>query len=303
MHIILAGGTGFIGKELIHRLAKNNQRVTLLTRKPSSEIKNPLVTQVQWDGKNSGTWEKSFESAHAVINLCGEPIAGKRWSKTQKERILSSRIDSTKAICDAISKSSRKPSVLINASGAGYYGNRSEESLIESAPAGKGFLPETCIAWEKEAQRAESCGVRVVMLRIGMVLEKNGGALEKLLPPFYFFAGGPLGSGKQGMPWIHREDILGIIQFALHHTDISGPVNVTAPEVVSNQQFSKILGKVLRRPSWLKAPAWALKLLLGEMADELLLSGQRPVPSKLLRTGYKFRYFALEPALRSILHK
>ncbi len=192
---------------------------------------------------------------------------------------------------------------MINASGAGYYGNRTEESLIESAPPGNGFLPETCIAWEKEAQRAESAGVRVVMLRTGMVLEKKGGALEKLLPPFYFFSGGPLGSGKQGMPWIHREDVLGIILFCLKHPDINGPLNATAPEIVTNEQFSKILGKILHRPSWLKAPGWALKLLLGEMAEELLLSGQRPVPSKLLRTGYHFRYFALEPALRSILGK
>ena len=300
MKIILAGGTGFIGKELVLSLYQKGHEIVQLTRKSPDE-KSRLVTQVQWDGKTLGPWAELLDGADAVINLCGEPIAGKRWSEPQKKIIVTSRLDTTRVIIDAISKSSRKPKVLINASGAGFYGNRPDEILTESAPPGKGFLPRTCIAWEEEAKRAESLGVRVVLLRIGMVLEKSGGALDKLIPPFHFFAGGPLGNGKQGMPWIHRADILGIIQFVLDHSEISGPVNLTAPEIITNEQFSQILGEVLHRPSWLRAPAWALKILLGKMAEELLLSGQRATPAKILGAGYQFQYPELKLALTDIL--
>lgn len=303
MRIILAGGTGFIGQELVRVLNQNGHQVILLTRKFSPQSKNPLLTHAQWDGKTLSSWAQFFEGADAVINLCGEPVAGKRWNERQKNLILSGRLEATHAICEAISKAVKKPEVLINASGAGYYGNRPDEMLSESAPSGKGFLAQTCVTWELAAKRAESLGVRVVMLRIGMVLANDGGALEKLLPPFYFYAGGPLGSGKQGLPWIHRDDVAGIILHLLLHREISGPVNTVAPEMVTNEQFSKVLGKILHRPARLKTPAWTLKLILGEMAEELLLSGQKTVPAKLLRAGYQFKYPELEPALRAILAK
>lgn len=301
MNIVLAGGTGFIGKELVHALGKEGHRVVLLTRK-STEGSSRLVTEVQWDGKTLDNWASFMDGADAVINLCGESIAAKRWSEQRKKALLASRLETTHALIEAISKVPRKPEVLINASGAGYYGNRPDEMLTESAPAGKGYLAQTCITWELEARRAEAHGVRTVMLRMGMVLEK-GGALEKIAAPFRFYLGGPLGNGKQGLAWIHRDDVIGIILHLLNHRDLSGPVNVVAPEAVTNVQFSNTLGKILHRPSWLPAPAWTLKLLMGEMAGELLLSGQQPVPAKLLRSGYQFKFSGLEAALRDILAK
>lgn len=303
LNIVVAGGTGFIGGELVSVLNQNGHKVTLLSRRIDPKRNQSGLKQVEWDGKNLGPWAKSFEGADAVINLCGEPIAGKRWSEEQKKLILSSRLDSTQIIYEAIAKSARKPEVLINASGAGYYGNRPDEMLTESAPPGKGFLAHTCVTWELAAKRAESLGVRVALLRIGMVLEKNGGALQKLLPPFYFYLGGPLGNGKQGMPWIHRDDVVGIILHLLEHRGISGPVNTAAPEILTNEQFSQILGGILKRPAKLHVPAPALKFMLGEMAQELLLSGQKQVPAKLLSSGYRFKYPELESALRTILGK
>ncbi len=296
MNIVLAGGTGFIGARLISELAGQGHRVVLLTRRPASASQNPMVTSAQWDGENPGSWCAFLDGADAVINLCGEGIATKPWTEKRKKEILESRIKPTAAIINAIEKAQRRPALLINASGAGFYGDYQTDRVSETAPAGKGFLAETCRQWESAAFKAEDLGVRVVVLRIGVVLEKEGGALAKMIPPFLFFAGGPLGPGTQFFPWIHRDDLINIILHALLKTDLSGPVNAVAPEGVTMAQFCKTLGKVLRRPSWAPVPAPVLKLLLGEMS-ELFLQGANIVPAKLMRSGFQFRYPELLPAL------
>lgn len=301
MKIILTGGTGFIGAPLRERLLEEGHDVILLTRNPSHAGSQPSgkLKTVFWDGKNPGPWADKINGADAVINLAGEPIAAKRWSDAQKKRIQESRLDATRAVVSAIQKAAKKPHLLINASAVGYYGNVPEGEVTEDHPRGTDFLSETCSRWEEAARTAEPLGVRVVRLRIGIVLEKNGGALKKMLPPFRFFMGGPLGSGRQWFPWIHREDVIGVILFALKNQNLSGPVNLTAPQSVTMKEFCTTLGQVMHRPSWAPVPAIVLKLLLGEMAD-LLLSGQKAVPKKLLEAGYSFQHPNLEEALKSL---
>ena len=301
MKIILAGGTGFIGKALIQTLVGEGHRVVILTRHAGKMkwMNKRFVTEIIWDGKHLGDWAKEFDGVDAVINLAGESIAAKRWSAAQKKHIIDSRISSTKAIVDAIRQANHKPSVLINASAVGYYGNVENGDVTESSPKGSGFLSDTCDQWEKEAREAEVLGVRVVILRFGVVLGEGGGALSKMIPPFKMFIGGPLGSGRQWFPWVHREDVTGVIHFALINTKLSGPVNVTAPDSVNMKQFCKQLGKAMGRPSWAPVPAFALKLMLGEMS-EMLLTGQKAVPKKLSENGYSFYYPSLEEALKKL---
>lgn len=304
MHIVVSGGTGFIGKPLLSKLEAENYHTILLTRHPhtskSKLIKNIMLEK--WDAESDGPWSSTIDGAQAVINLTGESIAAKRWTPEQKEKLISSRIKSTRALVQAIAKAEKKPPVFINASAVGYYGNVPEGDVSETAPKGNGFLADICNQWEEEALKASAFGVRVVLLRIGIVLEKGGGALDKMIPPFKMFAGGPLGSGKQWFPWIHRDDILGAIIFALKNQSLSGPINLTAPNPVRMNQFCSALGKTMRRPSWAPVPAFALKLLLGEMS-EMLLGGQKAIPQKLLQSGYAFKHPDLRPALESIIKK
>ena len=304
MQIVLTGGTGFIGKTLTRRLAQAGHRVILLTRRPEAvrQSSEDSVQIVSWDGKTLGPWVPSLNGADAVVNLAGEPIAAKRWTPAQKARILSSRMDATGALVAAIAQAKKRPSVLVNASAVGYYGSVESGDVTESHPRGRGFLADTCERWEQEARKAEALGVRVVLLRFGIVLEKDGGALAKMLPPFKFFAGGPLGSGRQWLPWIHREDLIGAVLFVLERARLSGPVNVTAPEPVTMKQFCAALGKSLHRPSWAPVPAFLLRTALGEMS-EMLLTGQRVIPQKLETSGYRFRYPRIEEALYSVLQK
>ncbi|HXV27988.1 MAG TPA: TIGR01777 family oxidoreductase [bacterium] len=302
MKIILTGGTGFIGKALLDRLLELEHRVVLLTRNPMQGkflLKGYGEAQ-QWDGETEGPWTNHFESADAVINLAGESIVAKRWTTQQKARIISSRIKATKAIANAIAKAGKKPAVFVNASAMGYYGNVENGDVTESDPHGTGFLAETCEQWESQAREAEKSGVRVVLTRIGIVLEKNGGALQRMLLPFRFFMGGHLGSGKQWFSWVHREDIVEAIIFLLNQPTVSGPVNLVSPNPVTMKEFCKTLGKVMGRPSWAPVPAFMLRLLLGEMS-EMLLTGQRVIPKKLQDAGYRFKYPNLEDALRAIL--
>jgi uncharacterized protein (TIGR01777 family) len=303
MKIILAGCTGFIGQALIQALLSNGHSLWLLTRSPEKASREwgDQVKFLKWDAGSSGDWMREFDGADAVINLTGESIAGKKWTAEQKKKIVASRVDSTKVIAEAILKSKNKPAVFINASAVGYYGNVNSGDVTEDTiPTEKSFLADTCTQWENEAKRADVEGVRVIRLRIGIVLEKNGGALAKMIPPFKFFIGGPLGSGKQWMPWIHRDDIIGLIQFVLAHEEVSGAVNATAPHPVTMKEFCQKLGAALHRPCWAPVPAVALKILLGEMA-EMLLGGQKAVPKKLLQAGYAFKYPHLEDALREII--
>ncbi len=300
MNIVLAGGTGFIGKSLVDELVRRNHRIVLLTRRASAQKKNSSVTPVEWDGKTQGKWTAFVDGSDAVINLCGESVAAKRWDPEQKKRILSSRVDPAKALAESILSAKKKPAVYIQASGSGYYGDRGPEILTETAGPGNDFLAETCVQWEGAAAGKLPNETRIVFARFGAVLEKDGGAIRKMLPPFRFFLGGPLGSGNQWMPWIHRDDAVGILIYALTAENLRGPVNGTAPETVTMKKFAQTMGECLKRPSWMPVPSGALKILMGEAA-ELLLNSQRAIPAALMRSGYQFRYPHLKDALSAII--
>lgn len=304
MKIVVSGGTGFIGRPLCASLCQEGHRVTLLTRRKeeAQRLFGSAVTAVEWNGKEAGAWENCLEGADAVINLAGAPIADARWTDTRKRLLIESRILTTRLLVETLSRRSSKPRILISASGIGYYGASDDRLLDEGAARGQGFLADLCLAWEAEALRAAEFGVRVVTLRTGMVLERDGGALPKMLLPFRLFVGGPIMPGTQWVSWIHRRDHIGLIQWLLAMPSVSGPVNAVAPEAVTMNRFCKVLGQVLHRPSWLPLPGFALQVALGELAT-LMTRGQRVNPAKALSGGYVFRYPTLEPALRAILAK
>jgi uncharacterized protein (TIGR01777 family) len=303
MNIILAGGSGFIGKALTARLLADGHSVTLLTRDPARvHVSGSALRVQQWDAATVGAWGASVDGADAVINLTGELISGKRWSPAQKELIRSSRISSTRAIVQAIGAATKKPSLLINASAVGYYGDVPSGDVPESFPAGRGFLAEVCQEWESSAYAAQAHGVRVVTPRLGVVLAPDGGALAKMLLPFRLFVGGPIGSGRQWFPWIHRDDVVAGILFLLRTPTVSGPVNFAGPEAVTMKEFCRALEAAMGRPSWAPVPAPILRIMLGEMAG-MILGGQRVVPKKLSGAGYTFRYPTVGAALREIMHE
>ncbi|MGD1043864.1 MAG: TIGR01777 family oxidoreductase [Bacteroidota bacterium] len=302
MKVIIAGGSGLVGRKLIEELLRGQHVVTMLSRRPERTEKIfPRATIKFWDAKTNDGLTDVLEGADAVINLTGESIAAKRWTHIQKERILSSRIESTQALVDAIKQTKRKPSVLLNASAVGYYGNVPESEVTEASPRGAGFLADVCALWEVEALKVREFGVRVVLLRTGIVLDKNGSALQKLLLPFRLFIGGPLGSGKQWFPWIHLQDEVRAILFAMENEHITGSINLAAPESVRMMEFCRKLGKILHRPSWVHVPAFVLKCALGEMAEPLLLDGQKVIPQKLIDARFEFQFPKLEDALRDLL--
>ncbi len=302
MHVVVTGGTGFIGRALCMSLSREGHRVTLLTRKgqAASRLVGPSVTTVEWNGRDSGAWEERLEGADAVINLAGAPLADARWTHARKRLLTDSRVQLTRRLVEAISRRSAKPRVLISASGIGYYGPSDDRVLSEAAPQGERFLADLCVAWEGEARRAEEFGTRVVLLRTGMVLERDGGALPKMLLPFRLYLGGPIMPGTQWVSWIHRNDHVGLMEWALTTTTVSGPINVVAPEPERMQAFCETLGRVLRRPCWLPVPETVLSLALGELGT-VMTTGQRVSPQKALEHGYVFQYPSLEPALRAIL--
>jgi hypothetical protein len=299
MKVLLAGGTGFLGSHVARALVHAGHHVAVLTRNPGAARRAPGVEAELWDGRTPGRWVESLATAGAVVNLAGESLNARRWSVRQKANIVESRVHATRAVVDAMAPLSG-PRILINASGVGYYGPIADGEVREDHAQGMGFLAETCGLWEREAIRAERPGTRVVRLRMGVVLGEHGGALEKLLIPFRLFLGGPIGSGRQWFPWIHREDVAEIILFVLERTSITGALNLAAPEPVTMETFCRTLGKVLHRPSWFRVPAGLLKVALGERA-EIVLEGQNAVPFRLLENGYAFRYPRLEDALRSVL--
>ena len=303
MQIVITGGTGFIGLPLCAALCQEGHRVTLLTRRIEAQRpSDSTVTAIEWNGREAGAWEHCLDGADAVINLAGASIADERWTDAHKRLLTESRVLTTRLLVEALSRRSLKPRVLISASGTGYYGASDDRVLDERAARGQGFLADLCLAWEAEALRAAESGVRVVMLRTGMVLEQDGGALPKMLLPFRFFAGGPIMPGTQWVSWIHRRDHISLIQWALTTPSISGPVNAVAPEAVTMKQFCGSIGRVLHRPSWLPVPGFALRVALGELGT-LMTTGQHVTPAKALSQGYVFRYPKLEPALRAILAK
>lgn len=299
MKIAIAGASGFIGSLLADHLWNQRHDLLLLSRNPPRETDVTKQEWVAWNPRTPGSWEQSLDGVDGIFNLAGEPIAAKRWTHAQKERIKTSRVQSTRALVNAIATAKDKPKFLINASAVGYYGPRGDETVTEDTGPGDDYLSRVCVAWEEEASKAEAYGVRVVLVRTGIVLGKGKGALAKMVPPFKFFAGGPLGSGNQWMPWIHIEDQLGLLLFLLDNETARGPFNATAPNPVTMAEFGKTLGDVLNRPSWATVPAAVLTLLVGEMA-EMLLNGQRAVPQAALKLGYEFKYPTLMPALQSL---
>jgi uncharacterized protein (TIGR01777 family) len=304
MTILVAGGTGFIGHPLVRQLPVEGHNVILLSRHPQlvRNLDSKVFHVLEWDGKTIRPWVDRLENVDGIVNLAGESIGAKRWTEARKAVLLTSRAEPTRALVSGIKMMKKRPSVLVNASAVGYYGDVENEDVTESHPAGSDFLASLCKQWEVEAQRAEEVGVRVVRLRFGVVLGKGGGALEKMIIPFRFFVGGPLGSGRQWFPWVHRDDVAGAIIFSLQNPSISGPVNVSAPNLVTMREFSQTLGKVMHRPSWARVPAFVLRIVLGEMAGTVL-TGQRAVSAKLEDAGYVFRYPRLDDALSAIVNQ
>ncbi|HTP12089.1 MAG TPA: TIGR01777 family oxidoreductase [Bacteroidota bacterium] len=303
MKIIVAGGTGFIGTPLITRLLRDGHAVTVLTRSPKKIVSSHnSLSAVQWDAKTQGGWVGVVDGADAIINLTGELIAGKRWTRRQKDVILASRVESTRALVTAIEHAQKKPSVLINNSAVGFYGDVPDGDVSETAPAGTDFLAQVCLNWEAEALMAKKFGVRVVTPRLGVVLAPRGGALARLVVPFRFFAGGYVGTGRQWFPWIHIDDLIGGFVFLLAHPSVEGPVNFVAPHAVTMKEFARTVGEVMHRPSWTSVPSFVLRIALGEMA-EMLLTGQRVIPQKLLEAGYRFEYATANGALTDILKR
>jgi uncharacterized protein (TIGR01777 family) len=299
MKILVTGATGLIGRRLCQLLTGEGHEVVALSRAPQ-RIKGLAVAEAhKWEPEAGPPPEQALNEVEAVAHLAGEPIAARRWSDEQKRRIRDSRVVSTRNIVNALRSTATKPRVLVSSSAVGFYGDRADELLIESSPPGTGFMSEVCVSWEQEAERAKLFGVRVIQVRTGVVLSGDGGALKKMLRPFKLGVGGPLGSGKQWFPWIHLEDIVGIFRHAIISSSLSDPVNGTAPELANNADFTKQLGRALSRPTFLAVPKFALRGLMGEMAD-VLLASQRVIPKAILDAGYKFQYPALAPALENL---
>jgi hypothetical protein len=294
MSVVVTGGTGFLGSALVASLLGSGRDVVVVTRDPARALVAGGAKAVSWDDLPS-----AVDGASAVVNLAGETIA-QRWTAAAKARIVSSRAEAAERVGKALRAAKVCPGVLLNASAVGYYGDRGDEELTEESPAGTGFLAETTAAWEEAARRAAPGGVRLVLPRTGVVLGEEGGALSKMLLPFRLGLGGPLGSGKQWMPWIHRDDLVALLVAALDDPRWEGPVNATAPAPATMREFASTLGKVLRRPAFAPAPAFAIRAAMGEMAS-LVLDGQKVRPAKAVSLGFPFRFAALEPALRDLL--
>ena len=297
MRIAVTGATGLVGSALSERLLKEGNEVLVVTRR--RDLSSPL-TVVLWDPERGELDTSALEGIDAVVHLAGETIA-ERWTQAKKERIRASRVEGTRFLVDGLKSLSKPPSVLVGSSAVGFYGSRGDEDLDETSEPGTGYLPEVCQAWEAATTRACELGTRVVNLRTGIVLSTKGGALAKMLLPFKLGLGGPVGSGKQWMSWAHIDDVVGGYHFALHQAELSGVVNLTAPTPVRNAEFTKALGRALGRPAFLPAPGFALKLVFGEMAQDLLLDGQKVLPRRLESAGYKFQHPDLDEALADVI--
>lgn len=297
MNIAISGASGLIGRRLLKVLAKDGQSLTALSRHAGTNLP-PGVRLAVWDPVKGEPPADALRDADAVIHLAGSPVA-QRWSARAKQDIRESRVAGTRNLVQALSKLRRKPGVLICASAIGYYGSRGDEVLAESAAPGSDYLAEVCVAWEKEAQAAEALGMRVVRVRTGIVLDARGGALPRMLPPFRMGAGGKLGSGRHWMSWIHLEDLAALFQFALTKP-VSGAVNGVAPNPVTNADFTRALAAAVHRPAIFPVPAFALRLLFGEMS-EILLASQRVKPQAAESAGFAFRFPELAGALAAVL--
>ena len=304
MRVAISGASGFVGTKLVAKLLAAGHEVLVLARdvnKARSALKPETLPRGVVVFVPLSQWAAAVADVDAVVNLAGEPIST-RWSPAIKAEIMASRVKATKRIVDAVEalEERRRPKVLVNASAIGFYGTSENATFDESAPPGGDYLSKVCQSWEQTAMEGENVGVRVVLLRLGIVLDRDGGALGKMLPTFQVFAGGPMGDGSQWFSWIHREDAVGIIMEAISNESMSGPVNVTAPNPVRMGEMCTEIGAALGRPSWLPVPDFAIQALLGEGAT-VVLRGQKVAPSAVLRSGYKFKYERIDDALKNIL--
>ena len=297
--VVVTGATGLVGAKLVAALQNSGKHVLRAVRR---QVHSPQ-TELHWDPAKGEIDDDRLEGVGAVVHMAGANIAGRRWNEKYKKLLLDSRVDGTTLVSNTLAGLERKPRVLVCASAIGYYGDRGDEELDEAAPCGDGFLPELCMQWERACQSARDAGIRVVNLRIGVVLSPAGGALAKMLLPFKLGGGGILGDGRQYFSWIALDDVVAATQFALDSDTLSGPVNLVAPQAVTNREYTKTLGKVLSRPTILPMPAFAARLVFGEMADALLLASTRVAPEVLTKAGYEFQYPQLEPALCHLLNK
>ncbi|MHC4268680.1 MAG: TIGR01777 family oxidoreductase [Planctomycetota bacterium] len=296
MKVAVTGSSGLIGSSLISFLSKKDVTISKILRE------NPDDNDISWKPEG-GEWDSAFaDGIDGLVHLAGENIASGKWTKAKKERIRSSRVEGTKKLCERILKLPTPPSIFVCASAIGFYGDRGMEFLNESSSRGSGFLPDVCVDWEEATDSISKAGIRVVNVRFGVVLSKDGGALAKMLTPFKMGMGGKIGSGKQYMSWVAIDDVTGAIYHALTTDTLKGPVNVTAPNPVTNKEFTSTLGSVLNRPTVIPMPAFAARLAFGEMANDLLLASTKVAPKKLLESGYSFKYTELENTLRHILN-
>jgi uncharacterized protein (TIGR01777 family) len=306
MRVIITGGTGLIGRALAADLAGDSHEVIVLSRLPERATGLPAgVRAERWDARTADGWGALADGANAIVNLAGESISGQgfipsRWTADLKGRVRESRLNAGRAVVQALEAATHKPHVVIQASAAGYYGAHGDEDVTEEAPAGGDWFGQVAVEWEASTAPVEAMGVRRVIIRSGVVFSVGGGALPRMLLPFRLFAGGPLGSGRQWFPWIHITDEVGAIRFLIKNQAASGPFNLTAPNLLTNAEFSQVAGRVLRRPAFVPVPAFALRLLFGEMSI-VLLEGQRAIPRRLLDLGFNFRFGEAEAALRDLL--
>lgn len=293
MKIVIAGASGFVGRALVQKLEQEGHSLLFLTRGKT----DPQQRQIHWDPEQGVLERKEIEGADVWINLAGENIASGRWTVKRKEKILNSRVKGSRLLAEAAAMADRPPKVIINASAIGYYGDRGDEILTEESAVGTGFLPEVCRAWEEALAPAEKAGVRVVKMRFGVVLGRDGGLLKRMLLPFKLGLGGVIGSGRQYMSWVALDDLVGALLFVMVDEECRGAYNVVAPEPVTNAEFTKTLGAVVHRPTLFPLPAFVARMVFGEMADGLMLSSARVLPIRLQKAGYTFRYPDLRQAL------
>ena len=297
LRVVVTGATGFVGTALVPALVAAGHRVDRVSRRPPRSG----TTDIQWDPIRGHLDSRALDGADAVVHLAGESVAAGRWTTRVKERIRRSRVEGTRLLAEALARLDRRPSVLIAASAVGYYGSRGEEPLTEDSPPGAGFLPEVAHAWEAAADPVRVAGIRVVHLRFGLILAGQGGALPRIVFPFRLGMGGVIGDGRQYWSWIALADVVRVIELAIALDGLAGPVNAVAPAPVTNREFTRVLGRVLGRPTVLPLPAPAVRLLMGEMGQALLLDSARALPRRLERAGFRFRHPDLEGALRAAL--
>jgi uncharacterized protein (TIGR01777 family) len=303
MRVIVTGSTGLVGSALVRSLLADGDGVTRLVRGGAQTFSAPGTKAVRWEPESGEVDAKELEGHDAAVHLAGDPIAEGSWTDEKKRRIVESRVKGTRLIAETLAGLSEKPKVLVSASAIGFYGNRGDEVLREESASGEDFLSEVCREWEKATLAASQAGIRVVHVRIGVVLSAKGGALAKMITPFKLGMGGKVGDGRQYMSWITLDDTVAVIRRAITDESLRGPVNAVAPNPVTNEEFTKALGHVLGRPTFLSMPAFAARLAFGEMADALLLSGARVEPARLNEAGFKFSQPEIEGALRHVLGK